>query len=73
MFSNSCLNLAKVGEHVILKSRVGNFRIFLYNGSNTIDAPRDLMKDLKSVLSEVKEAIAGKRILQSADSLLDEL
>lgn len=73
MFSNSCLNLAKVGEHVILKSRVGNFRIFLYNGSNTIDAPRDLMKDLKSVLSEVKEAITGRRTLQSADSLLDEL
>lgn len=73
MFSNSCLNLAKVGEHLILKSRVGNFRIFLYDGSNTIDAPRDLMKDLKSALTEVKEAIAGKRILQSADSLLDEL
>ena len=35
MFSNSCLNLAKVGEHLILKSRVGNFRIFLYDGSNT--------------------------------------
>lgn len=73
MFSNSCLNLAKVGEHLILKSRVGNFRIFLYDGSNTIDAPRDLMKDIKSALTEVKEAIAGKRILQSADSLLDEL
>ncbi len=73
MFSNSCLNLAKVGEHLILKSRLGNFRIFLYDGSNTIDAPRDLMKDLKSALTEVKEAIAGKRILQSADSLLDEL
>ncbi|GEM_PF-1444065 len=73
MFSNSCLNSAKVGEHLILKSRLGNFRIFLYDGSNTIDAPRDLMKDLKSALTEVKEAIAGKRILQSADSLLDEL
>lgn len=73
MFSNCCLNLAKVGGHLILKSRVGNFRIFLYNGSNTIDAPRDLMKDLKSVLSEVKEAITGRRTLQSADSLLDEL
>lgn len=73
MFSNSCLNLAKVGEHVILKSRIGNFRIFLDDGSNAIDAPRDLMKDLKSALTEVKEAIAGKRILQSADSLLDEL
>lgn len=41
--------------------------------SNTIDAPRDLMKELKNALTEVKEAIAGKRVLQSADSLLDEL
>ena len=47
------LNLAKAGEHVVLKSRAGNFRIF--------------------ALTEVKEAIAGKRKLQSADSLLDEL
>ena len=41
--------------------------------SNTIDAPRDLMKELRNALTEVKEAIAGKRKLQSADSLLNEL
>ena len=40
---------------------------------NTINAPRNLMKELKNALTEVKEAIAGKRVLQSADSLLDEL
>ena len=67
------LNLAKAGEHVVLKSRAGSFRIFPDDGSNTIDAPRDLMKELKNALTEVKEAIAGKRKLQSADSLLDEL
>ena len=66
------LNLAKAGEHVVLKSRAGNFRIFPDNGSNT-DAPRDLMKELRNALTEVKEAIAGKRKLQSAESLLDEL
>ena len=31
------------------------------------------MKELRNALTEVKEAIAGKRKLQSADSLLDEL
>ena len=67
------LNLAKVGEHVVLKSRAGSFRIFPDDGNDTIDAPRDLMKELKNALTEVKEAIAGKRELQSADSLLDEL
>ena len=67
------LNLAKAGEHVVLKSRAGNFRIFPDDGGDTINAPRNLMKELKNALTEVKEAIAGKRVLQSADSLLDEL
>ena len=67
------LNLAKAGEHVVLKSRAGSFRIFPDDGSDTIDAPRDLMKELKNALTDVKEAIAGKRVLLSADSLLDEL
>ena len=40
------LNLAKAGEYVVLKSRAGSFRIFPDDGSNTIDAPRDLMKEL---------------------------
>ena len=67
------LNLAKAGEHVVLKSCAGSFRILPDEGSDTIDAPRDLMKELRNALSEVKEAMAGKRKLQSADSLLDKL
>ena len=66
------LNLVKAGEHVVLKSRVGSFRIFPDDGSDNIDAPRDLMKELKNALTEVKEDIAGKCKLQSAESLLDE-
>ncbi|WP_418938495.1 prevent-host-death family protein [Leyella stercorea] len=65
--------MAKAGEHVVLKSRAGSFRIFPDDGSNTIDAPRDLMKELKNALTEVKEAIAGKRKLQSAESLLNRI
>ena len=67
------LNLAKAGEYVVLKSRAGSFRIFPDDESNIIDAPRDLMKELRNALAEVKEAIAGKHKLQSAESLLDEL
>ena len=67
------LNLAKSGEHVVLKSRVGSFRIFPEDNKDTIDAPRDLMKELKNALTEVKEVVDGRRVLQSADSLLDEL
>lgn len=40
---------------------------------NTVDAPRDMMKELRNALTEVKEAMSGKRKFQSADSLLDEL
>ena len=68
------LNLAKAGEHVVLKSRAGIFRIYPETlNEGAIQAPRDLMGELKNALSEVKEAIAGKKILQSAESLLDEL
>lgn len=68
------LNLAKAGEYVVLKSRVGNFRIYPEDSNErAIQVPRDLAVDLKNALSEVKEAIVGKRILQSAESLLDEL
>ena len=67
------LNLAKAGEHVVLKSRAGSFRILPDDGSDTIDAPRDLMKELKNALTEVKETIDGKRKLQSAESLLNRI
>lgn len=67
------LNMAKAGEHVVLKSRAGNFRICPEEEGETFDAPRDLIKELKEALAEVKEAIAGKHILKSADSLLNEL
>ena len=40
---------------------------------NTVDAPRDMMKELRNALTEVKEVMSDKRKLQSADSLLDEL
>ena len=64
------LNMVKSGEHVVLKSRAGKFRIFPEMDSETIETPRDLVKELRNA---VKEAIAGKRKLQSAESLLDEL
>lgn len=67
------LNLAKSGEHVVLKSRAGSFRIFPEDSKETVETSRDLMKEFKNALTEVKDAIAGKRVLQSAESLLHEL
>lgn len=42
-------------------------------GTRIVETPRNLMKELQNALTEVKETIAGKRVLQSAESLLDEL
>ena len=68
------LNLAKLGERVILKSRVGSFRIFPETDDNgLVDMPHDLVVELKDALKEAKEAITGKRKLQSAESLLANL
>ena len=67
------LDLAKAGERVVLKSRVGTFRILPEVSSDAVDAPRNLMGELKNALTEVKEAMAGTRTLQSADSLLNKL
>ena len=67
------LNMVKAGEHVVLKSRAGSFRISPEEGNSPKEAPRDLIEELKNALTEVKEAIDGKRILLSAESLADEL
>ena len=66
------LNMAKSGEHVVLKSRAGSFRISPEDTKNVQEAPRDLIIQLKNALTEVKEAIDGKRILLSAETLADE-
>lgn len=70
------LNMAKSGEHVVLKSRAGNFRIYPEEREDVMDvmnAPRDLIQELKNALTEVKESIEGKRTLLSAESLANEL
>ena len=44
------LNLAKAGEHVVLKSRAGNFHIFPDDGSNLT-----LPDSLKTMDIKIKE------------------
>ena len=67
------LNMAKSGEHVVLKSRAGNFRIFPEEREDVMNAPRDLVQELKNALTEVKEYMDGKRSLLSAEELANEL
>jgi type I restriction enzyme, R subunit len=52
------LNLAKAGEHVVLKSRAGNFRIYPENSNEgAIQAPRDLMVELKNALLSANSGV----------------
>ncbi len=62
------------GEHVILKSREGNFRLVPVTSSDSIsDDSQKIAAELRGALRELKEVIAGKKQLNTLDSLIDEL
>ena len=62
------------GENVILKSREGNFRLVPVTSSDSIsDDSQKIAAELRGALRELKEVIAGKKQLNTLDSLIDEL
>lgn len=67
------LNMVNAGEHVVLKSRSGNFRIVPIGESDIIFNRHDLAMQLRGALQEVKDAIKGEREMQTLDSLINEL
>lgn len=67
-------SMVNSGEHVILKSREGNFRLVPVSSSDSIsDETQKITDDLRGALRELKEVIAGKKKLNTLDSLIDEL
>lgn len=67
-------SMVNSGEHVILKSREGNFRLVPVSSSDSIsDETQKITADLRGAFRELKEAIAGKKKLNTLDSLIDEL
>lgn len=67
-------SMVNSGEHVILKSREGNFRLVPVSSSDSIsDETQKITADLRGALRELKETIAGKKKLNTLDSLIDEL
>ncbi len=67
-------SMVNSGEHVILKSREGNFRLVPVSSSDSIsDETQKIAADLRGALRELKEVIAGKKKLNTLDSLIDEL
>lgn len=68
------LSMVNSGEHVILKSREGNFRLLPVTSSDSIsDDSQKIAAELRGALRELKEVIAGKKQLNTLDSLIDEL
>ena len=67
-------SMVNSGEHVILKSREGCFRLVPVTASDSItDGTQKVAEDLRGALRELKEVLAGKKQLNTLDRLLDEL
>ena len=67
-------SMVNSGEYVILKSREGNFRLVPVTSSDSIsDESQKIAAELRGALRELKEVIAGKKQLNTLDSLIDEL
>lgn len=67
-------SMVNSGEHVILKSREGNFRLVPMTSSDSIsDDSQKIAAELRGALRELKEVIAGKKQLNTLDNLIDEL
>ena len=67
-------SMVNSGEHVILKSREGNFRLVPVTSSDSVsDGSQQIAADLRGALREIKDVIAGKKQLNTLDSLIDEL
>lgn len=67
-------SMVNSGEHVILKSREGSFRLVPVTSDDLVpDSTQKIAADLKGALRELKEVIAGKKQLGTLDDLINEL
>ena len=66
--------MANSGEHVILKSREGSFRLVPVMPSDSVsENAQNIAEDLRGALRELKDVIAGKKQLNTLDNLINEL
>ena len=66
-------SLVNSGEHVILKSREGSFRLVPVTSDNLVsDNTQQVAADLRGALRELKEVIAGQKQLNTLEHLIDE-
>ena len=67
------VDVAFRGEDVVVKSRVGSFRVVPIREDDIVINKRDLATELSGALMEVKESIVGTRKLNTLDNLINEL
>jgi antitoxin (DNA-binding transcriptional repressor) of toxin-antitoxin stability system len=67
-------SMVNSGEHVILKSREGSFRLVPVTASDSVaDGTQKVAADLRAALQELKEVLAGKKQTNPIENLLNEL
>ena len=66
------LEMVKRGEEVILRSRSGSFRLTPVKG-NDIEEKPDLTNELRNAIIEIKEVLAGRKSLDTLDSVIETL
>ena len=60
-------------EDVIVKTRYGSWKVVPITEDNVVVNKRDLPKELRNALVEVKESMEGKKNLLSWEELVSEL
>ena len=67
------VGVALRGEDVVVKSRMGSFRVVPITEDDIIVNKRDLSTELRGALLEARESMEGKRKLNTLDNLINEL
>ena len=65
--------LAQKGEDVVVKARYGSWKVVPITEDDIVINKRDLSEELRGALREAKEAMQGKRKLNTLDNLINEL
>ena len=66
------LEMVKRGEDVILRSRSGSCRLTPVK-ENDIEEKPDLTNELRNAIIEIKEVLAGRKSLDTLDSVIETL
>ena len=65
--------LAQKGEDVVVKARYGSWKVVPITEEDVVVNKRDLRKELRNALAEVKEQMEGKKNLMTWEDILNEL